>query len=91
MIRRFARLACGVVTNLLVGGAAAAQACPVCFGAEDSPLVDGTKAGVWVMLAITIAVQAAFVGFFLYLRKRAKLLAEVELDSEWANLQKVTR
>jgi hypothetical protein len=90
MIRRAAQVAIGIVTSLLVGSSAA-FACPVCFGAEDSPLVDGTKAGVWVMLAITVAVQAGFVGFFLYLRKRAKRIAIVELDSEWSDMQKATR
>ncbi len=90
MIRRAARIFAGIVTSLLIG-ASAAQACPVCFGAEDSTLVDGTKAGVWVMLAITVGIQLAFVGFFLYLRRRAKLIARLELDSEWSDLQKATR
>ena len=90
MIRRAARTAAGVVTSLLLA-ATAAQACPVCFGAEESSMVDGTKAGVWVMLAITVAVQVAFVCFFLYLRRRAKLIARLDLDSEWSDLQKATR
>lgn len=90
MIRRAARVVSGLVASLLIG-ASTAQACPVCFGAEDSTLVDGTKAGVWVMLAITVAIQAAFVGFFLYLRRRAKLMARVALDAEWSDLQKATR
>jgi hypothetical protein len=32
-------------------------------------------------------VQAAFVSFFLYLRRRAKLIADLDLDSEWSELQ----
>ena len=43
-------------------------------------MIDGTKLGVLVMLAITFAVQGGFVGFFLYLRKRAKRIADIELD-----------
>ena len=43
------------------------------------------------MLAITLAVQGAFVGFFFYLRKRAKRIAEIELDTEWSQLQGVSR
>jgi hypothetical protein len=31
------------------------------------------------------------VGFFLYLRKRAKRMADVELDSEWSELQRASR
>ena len=66
-------------------------ACPVCFGAEETSMIDGAKLGVLVMLAITLAVQGGFVGFFLYLRKRAKRIAEVELDSEWSELQRASR
>jgi hypothetical protein len=47
--------------------------------------------GVVLLLAVTLCVQGAFVGFFLYLRKRAKLIAEVELDTEWSKLQGVPR
>jgi heme/copper-type cytochrome/quinol oxidase subunit 2 len=66
-------------------------ACPMCFGAEESSLIDGAKLGILVMLGITFAVQGAFVGFFLYLRKRAKRMADVELDSEWSELQRASR
>jgi hypothetical protein len=43
------------------------------------------------MVAITLVVQGAFVGFFLYLRKRAKQIAESELDTEWSELQRASR
>ena len=62
-------------------------ACTVCFGAEETTLVAGTKLGVLVMLGITLAVQGGFVGFFLYLRKRAKRIADIDLDTEWSQLQ----
>jgi hypothetical protein len=39
------------------------------------------------MLAILFAVQGGFLGFFLYLRKRAKRIADAELDIEWSKLQ----
>jgi hypothetical protein len=63
-------------------------ACTVCFGAEETMLVAGSKLGVLVLLAITLAVQGGFVGFFFYLRKRAKRMADVELDTEWSELQR---
>jgi len=63
-------------------------ACAMCFGAEETSMIDGVNLGVLVMLAITFAVQGGFVGFFLYLRKRAKHIADIELDSEWAELQR---
>jgi hypothetical protein len=40
-----------------------------------------------VLLGITLAVQGAFLAFFLYLRKRAKYIADVDLDNEWSKLQ----
>ena len=48
----------------------------------------GAKLGVLVMLAVMFAVQGGFVAFFLYLRKRAKQNADVELDAEWSELQR---
>jgi hypothetical protein len=68
-----------------------ALACPACFGAQETSMIDGAKLGVLVLLAITFVVQGGFVAFFLYLRKRAKRLADVELDTEWAELQKTPR
>jgi hypothetical protein len=76
---------------VLIGGSSSLLACPVCFGAEETTMIEGTKLGVFVMLAITIAVQGAFVGFFFYLRKRAKRIADVELDDEWSELQRGSR
>jgi hypothetical protein len=70
-------------------GSSSAFACPVCFGfgAQETSLVDGTKLGILVLLAITLAVQGAFAGFFLYLRQRAKRIAAIDLDTEWSELQ----
>jgi heme/copper-type cytochrome/quinol oxidase subunit 2 len=76
---------------IILGGGSTIFACPMCFGAEETSIIDGTKLGVLVMLAVTLAVQGAFVGFFLYLRKRAKQIAEIELDTEWSQLQGVSR
>jgi len=72
---------------LLFAGSSSAFACPVCFGAEETLMIDGTRLGVVVMLAVLFAVQGGFVGFFLYLRKRAKRIADLDLDAEWSELQ----
>jgi hypothetical protein len=72
---------------VVIGGGSSAFACPVCFGAVETSIIDGTKLGILVLLGITLAVQGAFVGFFLYLRKRAKRIAEIDLDTEWSELQ----
>ncbi len=84
--RRIGRL---VTTTgaVLIGGSSSVLACPVCFGAEETLMIDGAKLGVLVMLAITLAVQGGFVGFFFYLRRRAKRIADQDLDTEWSELQ----
>jgi hypothetical protein len=79
------------IAALMIFGSATVLACPVCFGAEESPLIDGAKLGVVVLVVITLAVQGGFVGFFLYLRKRAKQVAELELEDEWLDLQRGSR
>ena len=86
-IRRILTTAAAV----LIGGSASLLACPVCWGAEESSMIDGAKLGVLVMLAITLVVQGSFVGFFLYLRRRAKRIADIELDTEWSELQRPPR
>jgi len=75
---------------VVIGGGSSAFACTMCFNAEESLMIDGARLGVLVMLAITLAVQGAFVGFFFYLRRRAKRMAEVELETEWSELQRAS-
>ena len=90
-MRRGIGLALVTAVAVMVGGSSSVYACPVCFGAEETSMIDGAKLGVVVMLGITLAVQGAFVGFFLYLRRRAKRIAELDLDTEWSELQGVSR
>ena len=85
--KRQGRLCLATALVVSIAGSATVLACPVCFGADETTMVAGTKLGVLVMLGITLAVQGGFVGFFLYLRKRAKLIAEIDLDTEWSELQ----
>jgi len=85
-----ARKALATAMILMVGGSSV-LACPMCFGAEETSLIDGTKLGIIVMLGITFVVQGGFLAFFLYLRRRAKRIAELELDSEWSELQRASR
>jgi hypothetical protein len=73
---------------VVIFGSSSLLACPVCFGAEETSMIDGTKLGIAVLLTITVAVQGAFAGFFLYLRTRAKRLADSDLDTEWSELQR---
>jgi hypothetical protein len=73
---------------IVIGGSSSVFACPMCFGAEETSMIDGTKIGVLVLLGITLAVQGGFIGFFLYLRKRAKRIADIDLETEWSELQR---
>ena len=86
-----ARQAFATAAAVMIFGGSSVFACPMCFGAEETSMIDGTKLGVLVMLAITFAVQGGFLGFFLYLRKRAKRIAEIELDDEWSELQRTPK
>lgn len=68
---RLHRLLPAVAAVLLVPSAAAA--CPICFGATESPLLDSARLGVAAMAGLTVCVLGAFAGWFLRL---AKLEAE---------------
>ncbi len=87
MIRRVV----AVALALMIAGGSTVFACPVCFGAEETSMVYGAQLGVLVMVAVTLTVQGAFVGFFFYLRRRAKRIADIELDDEWSELQRASR
>ncbi|MDO8793982.1 MAG: hypothetical protein Q7J25_05125 [Vicinamibacterales bacterium] len=76
---------------VVIGGGSSVLACPVCFGAEETSMIDGTRLGVLVMLGILLVVQGGFVGFFFYLRKRAKRITDIELETEWSELQGAPR
>ena len=57
-----------------------AEACQVCFKDPNSPMTRGAQAGVWFLLAVVVAVEAAFgVFFFIYLRKRFRFYADGNL------------
>ena len=86
-----ARQVVATAAFVAIAGGTRLLACPLCFGAEETSMIDGTKLGVLVLLAITLVVQGGFVAFFLYLRKRAKHIADIELDTEWSKLQGVSR
>ena len=85
------RRALTTAAAVMIFGGSSLLACPQCFGAEETSMVDGAQLGVMVMLSITLVVQGGFLGFFLYLRRRAKRIADVELDTEWSELQRTPR
>ena len=51
-------------------------ACPVCFGAVESPMIDGRKWGIFLLLGVLSTVATGFVMFFVRLSKLARVSAE---------------
>ena len=72
---------------VVIAGSSSVFACPVCFGAEETSMIEGTRLGILMLLGITLAVQGGFFAFFLYLRNRAKRIADIDLETEWSELQ----
>ena len=64
-------------TLLMLAASRSAFACPVCFGQSDSPLAWGVNMGVFLMLAVTGGVLAAFATFFIHLMRRARLAEQM--------------
>lgn len=60
------------LVGLLLVSARPALACPVCFGATDSPMAAGVNNGIFFLLGIIGAVQLGFVALFVSVRRRAK-------------------
>jgi heme/copper-type cytochrome/quinol oxidase subunit 2 len=84
--RPFARVLLAVF--ILLAAEAPALACPSCFSQAQGPLVDAARLGMWLLLAVTLGLQGAFVVFFLYLRRRAARAAGQALDEEWSRVQR---
>lgn len=48
-----------------------AAACPVCFGASDGPMLQGSNMGIFALLVVTVGMLGAFGAFFATLARRA--------------------
>jgi LPXTG-motif cell wall-anchored protein len=53
-----------------------ARACPSCYGAADSSMTDAMNMAIFTLLGVTGSVLLGLVAFFVYLRKRARMLNE---------------
>ncbi len=71
-----------IFTLLLLLTPRVALACPVCFGQADSPMASAANLAILVMLVIVGGVLAAFASFFVYLMRRARLVALVGDDAQ---------
>jgi len=81
-------VAAALAALVLAAAGTPAHACPSCFSRAEGPLVDAARLGMWLLLAVTLALQGAFVAFFLYLKRRARAAADQALDEEWSRLQR---
>ena len=70
------RLCTTLIVLFVLTAPRAALACPVCFGQNDSPLAQAMNSGIIFMLVVVAGVLAAFASFFIYLMRRAKLVAQ---------------
>ena len=59
------RVAFTTAAAVFIVGSSTVLACPVCFGPEETSMIDGSRLGILALLVVTFAVQGAFVGFFL--------------------------
>jgi hypothetical protein len=74
----------GTAITLVVAFSDTALACPVCFGANDSPMALAMNRGIIAMLLVVVGVLAAFASFFIYLMRQAKLAARQSNAAEAA-------
>lgn len=71
MLRVLARVGLVAGAAWLLGGGAS-NACSVCYGNADGPMIDGARMGVWLLFGLTLVVQGGFLAFFMTLRRRAR-------------------
>ncbi len=65
-----------IVVAMVLAAPSVALACPVCFGASDSPLAVATNTGIIAMLGVVAVMLASFAAFFIYLNRRARLYSD---------------
>jgi hypothetical protein len=71
------RLGIALVTVVWLAWPRIALACPVCFGAPDSPQTRGAQAGILALLLVTVSMLSGFAAFFfIYLRRRMRMFEE---------------
>jgi hypothetical protein len=53
-----------------------ARACPVCYGVTDASTIAGVNFAILALLGVTGSVLAGFASFFLYIRKRSRMMLD---------------
>ena len=71
---------CGIVVMAFIATCESALACPVCYGANDSPMTAGMNIAIFALLGVTGSVFAGVVSFYFYMRKRSKMTLHGVVD-----------
>lgn len=71
-IMRTCRAVVSIAAILLIVDVVPAWACPVCFGAADSPMTQGMNMAIALMLGILACVGTGFMMFFVRLFKLSR-------------------
>jgi len=86
----FGKLLCLMVAVLALTSASA-HACAVCGGDPASPMTAGMNSAIVALLIIVGAVISSFVGFFVFLWRRARYGKRAPLDTVWLDGLRGTR
>jgi len=66
-----------LITIVMLAIPRLALACPVCYGAADSPQTKASQTGILALLVATVVMLASIAGFFfIYLRRRIRTFEE---------------
>lgn len=74
-----------LIAVAVLGVVEPANACPVCWGASDSPMAQGMNNGIFFLLGIIGTVQIGFVTLFVSFRRRGKEVRERKDSFEVVN------
>ena len=74
-----------LIAVAVLGTVEPAMACPVCWGASDSPMAQGMNNGIFLLLGVIGTVQIGFVALFVSFRRRGKEDQERKVSSEVVN------
>ena len=62
-----------------------ARACPVCYGVTDASTIAGVNLAIVALLGVTGSVLAGFASFFLFVRKRSRMVLDGSVESSREN------
>jgi hypothetical protein len=58
------------------------DACSVCYGQAEGPMIDAARSGVWLLFGLVGGMQISFVAFFVYLWRRGRRFNAVAQSEE---------